>query len=62
MNGVNNSCIINYVINQYPNAKNIEDCIKLENIPRITLEDCEDLYFTDGAMKIFKGLCDIGND
>jgi DNA-directed RNA polymerase subunit RPC12/RpoP len=60
--GMNNSCLINYVIHQYPNAKNIEDCIKLENIPKATLVECEDLYFTDGAMKIFKGLCDLGEE
>jgi Zinc finger, C2H2 type len=62
MNNMSNSCLIQYVINQYPNAKNIEDCIKLENIPKMTLTECEDLYFTDGAMKIFKGLCDLGEE
>jgi hypothetical protein len=60
--GMNNTCLINYVVQQYPNAKNIEDCIKIENIPRATLTECEDLYFTDGAMKIFKGLCDLGEE
>jgi hypothetical protein len=62
MNNMTNTCLINYVVQQYPNAKNIEDCIKIENIPRATLTACEDLYFTDGAMKIFKGLCDIGEE
>jgi hypothetical protein len=62
MNTANNACLINYVVQQYPNAKNIEDCIKLENIPKMMLTECEDLYFTDGAMKIFKGLCDIGEE
>jgi hypothetical protein len=62
MNTSNNACLINYVVQQYPNAKNIEDCIKLENIPKMTLTECEDLYFTDGAMKIFKGLCDLGEE
>jgi Zinc finger, C2H2 type len=62
MNNMNNTCLINYVVAQYPNAKNIEDCIKLENIPKMTLTECEDLYFTDGAMKIFKGLCDLGEE
>jgi uncharacterized C2H2 Zn-finger protein len=62
MQNMNNSCLIQYVVNQYPNAKNIEDCIKIENIPRSTLTECEDLYFTDGAMKIFKGLCDLGEE
>jgi Zinc finger, C2H2 type len=60
--GMNNSCLINYVVNNYPNAKNIEDCIKIENIPKMTLIECEDLYFTDGAMKIFKGLCNLGEE
>jgi DNA-directed RNA polymerase subunit RPC12/RpoP len=60
--GMSNSCLINYVVNNYPNAKNIEDCIKIENIPKMTLTECEDLYFTDGAMKIFKGLCDLGEE
>jgi uncharacterized C2H2 Zn-finger protein len=62
MHNMSNSYLIQYVINQYPNAKNIEDCIKLENIPKMTLSECEDLYFTDGAMKIFKGLCDLGEE
>jgi Zinc finger, C2H2 type len=62
MNASSSTCLINYVVNQYPNAKNIEDCIKLENIPKMTLTECEDLYFTDGAMKIFKGLCDLGEE
>jgi uncharacterized C2H2 Zn-finger protein len=62
MNNMSNSYLIQYVINQYPNAKNIEDCIKIENIPKMTLTECEDLYFTDGAMKIFKGLCDLGEE
>jgi hypothetical protein len=62
MNTSNSACLINYVVQQYPNAKNIEDCIKLENIPKMTLTECEDLYFTDGAMKIFKGLCDLGEE
>jgi Zinc finger, C2H2 type len=62
MSNMNNTCLINYVVQQYPNAKNIEDCIKIENIPKMTLTDCEDLYFTDGAMKIFKGLCDLGEE
>jgi uncharacterized C2H2 Zn-finger protein len=62
MNSATSSCLINYVVNQYPNAKNIEDCIKIENIPKMTLIECEDLYFTDGAMKIFKGLCDLGEE
>jgi uncharacterized C2H2 Zn-finger protein len=62
MNNMTNTCLINYVVAQYPNAKNIEDCIKIENIPRATLTECEDLYFTDGAMKIFKGLCDLGEE
>jgi DNA-directed RNA polymerase subunit RPC12/RpoP len=62
MNSTTSSCLINYVVNQYPNAKNIEDCIKIENIPKMTLTECEDLYFTDGAMKIFKGLCDLGEE
>jgi hypothetical protein len=62
MQNMTNTCLINYVVQQYPNAKNIEDCIKLENIPKMTLTECEDLYFTDGAMKIFKGLCDLGEE
>jgi uncharacterized C2H2 Zn-finger protein len=62
MHNMSNSYLIQYVINQYPNAKNIEDCIKLENIPKMILTECEDLYFTDGAMKIFKGLCDLGEE
>jgi hypothetical protein len=62
MNNMSNSYLIQYVVNNYPNAKNIEDCIKIENIPKSTLTDCKDLYFTDGAMKIFKGLCDLGED
>jgi DNA-directed RNA polymerase subunit RPC12/RpoP len=62
MNNMSNSYLIQYVINNYPNAKNIEDCIKIENIPKMTLTDCKDLYFTDGAMKIFKGLCDLGEE
>jgi DNA-directed RNA polymerase subunit RPC12/RpoP len=62
MNNMSSSYLIQYVVNNYPNAKNIEDCIKLENIPKMTLTECEDLYFTDGAMKIFKGLCDLGEE
>jgi hypothetical protein len=62
MQNMTNACLIQYVVQQYPNAKNIEDCIKIENIPKATLVECEDLYFTDGAMKIFKGLCDLGEE
>jgi Zinc finger, C2H2 type len=62
LNNMSGACLIQYVVNNYPNAKNIEDCIKIENIPKMTLEECEDLYFTDGAMKIFKGLCDLGEE
>ena len=60
MNNMSSACLINYVVNQYPNAKNIEDCIKFENIPKSILIDCEDMYFTEGSMKIFKTLCDLG--
>ena len=62
LQNMSNACLINYVVNNYPNAKNIEDCIKLENIPKSLLIECEDMYFNEGSMKIFKTLCDLGEE
>jgi Zinc finger, C2H2 type len=62
LTNTNNINLIQYVTNNYPNAKNIEDCVNLNNISSKLLDDCYDMYFLEGTMHIIKQLCNIGEE
>jgi hypothetical protein len=62
LNNTSNTYLLNYVVKNYPNAKNIEDCVNVKNISPKLLKDCYDLYFLEGSMHIIKEMCDIGEE
>jgi len=61
-NTMNNMYLISYINNNFPDVKNIEDCVKHENVTQKMLDECKDMYFIDGAAYIIKKLCDLGED
>jgi Zinc finger, C2H2 type len=62
INNTNNTYLLQYVSSNYPNAKNIEDCISIKNITPKLLQDCYDMYFLEGTMHIIKEMCNIGEE
>ena len=59
-NNINNTYMINYVTNNYPSAKNLEDCVNFEHVTKPMIEECKDLYFIDGSIYLIQEL--IGNE
>jgi hypothetical protein len=57
-NNINNT-YINYV-NNYPNAKNLEDCMKVENVTKEMIKECKDMYLIDGSYYLYVTL--LGTD
>ena len=57
---INNTFMINYASNNYPSAKNLEDCVKIENVTKLMIEECKNLYFIDGSIYIIQEL--IGDE
>jgi len=53
---------IQFVVSNYPNARNIEDCINVSNINNELFNKCKELSFHDGLKYIIKELCDIGEE
>jgi uncharacterized C2H2 Zn-finger protein len=62
INNTNCTYLLNFVSKNYPNAKNIEDCINVKNITPKLLQDCYDMYFLEGTIHIIKKMCDIGEE
>jgi hypothetical protein len=62
LTNANNTNLIQYVTMNFPNAKNIEDCINIKNITQKLLQDCYNMYFLEGSMHIIKQMCDIGEE
>jgi uncharacterized C2H2 Zn-finger protein len=62
LNNTTNTYLLNYVVKNYPNAKNIEDCMNVKKITPKLLKDCYDMYFIEGSMHIIKEMCDIGEE
>lgn len=56
-NNINCINMIQYVTNNYPNAKNLEDCAKMENVTKEMFDECKNMYFFQIAMHLIKELC-----
>jgi hypothetical protein len=56
----NNTSYIQYITNNYKDAKNLEDCVEDENVTNKMIEECKDLYLIDGAVHLIKKIFDIG--
>lgn len=62
-NTTNNKTItnnLNFVVNNFSNAKNIEECLNIDNVDDELLEQCENVYMKDGAAILIQNLCNIG--
>lgn len=57
-----NNNTYNYVLANYKDALNIEDCFNKNKITNEMIEECSNMYYPDGAKYIIKKLCDIGEE
>ena len=56
-----NNTYINYVTNNYPNAKNLEDCMKQENVTKDMIKKCKKyIFMLDGSYYLLTTL--LGTD
>lgn len=53
---------LNFVINNYANALNIEDCINMTNITKEIIDQCRQIDLKDGATLVFNFLCNKSQD
>lgn len=49
----------NFIVNNFNNALNIEDCLSMENITEDIIDKCKKLPLKDGSTYILNSLCDI---
>jgi hypothetical protein len=52
----NNINLLQYINNNYPNAKNFEDCFRKENITEEMKSVCDGKYYYDGAVYLITEL------
>jgi hypothetical protein len=56
INTTNNINLLQYINNNYPDAKNFEDCFKKENITDDMKKMCDNKYYYDGAVYLITEL------
>lgn len=49
----------NFIVANFNNAMNIEDCLNMENVTEDVINKCKKLPLKDGSLYILESLCDI---
>lgn len=49
----------NYVINNYKDALNLEDCFNDKKITKDMINECSNMFYNDGAIFLIKKMCNI---